>query len=103
MDFKENGVTAVFTNGEQATGSIILGTDGPRSKVREAALGPKAEITPMEIVHSNVAITYKDAEKAKFIRAAHPVFSIAVRPGVLSFLSSMFARELPDLLILTLF
>jgi 2-polyprenyl-6-methoxyphenol hydroxylase-like FAD-dependent oxidoreductase len=52
-------------------------------------LGPeKADIVPLEIVHSNVAITYNDAEKARFIRAAHPVFSCAVSPGILSFISS---------------
>jgi hypothetical protein len=45
-------------------------------------------VTPLEIVHSNVAITYGDAEKAKFVRSAHPVFSCAIKPGLLSFLSS---------------
>ena len=45
-------------------------------------------MTPLEIVHSNVAITYGDAEKAKFVRSAHPVFSFAAKPGLLSFLSS---------------
>ena len=45
-------------------------------------------MTPLEIVHSNVAITYGDAEKAKFVRSAHEVFSFAIKPGLLSFLSS---------------
>lgn len=45
-------------------------------------------MTPLEIVHANVAVTYGDAEKARFVRSAHPVFSFAIRPGVLSFLSS---------------
>ncbi|KAH8812897.1 hypothetical protein F5884DRAFT_786622 [Xylogone sp. PMI_703] len=92
-EYKEDGVTAIFANGERIKGSIIIGADGPRSKVRELILGPEAEVTPMEIVHSNVAVTYGDAEKAKFIRSAHPVFSLAVRPGVLSFLS---IQDVPD-------
>jgi hypothetical protein len=45
-------------------------------------------VTPLEIVHSNVAIVYGDAEKAKFVRSGHPVFCFAVKPGLLSFLSS---------------
>jgi 2-polyprenyl-6-methoxyphenol hydroxylase-like FAD-dependent oxidoreductase len=88
--YEDGCVTAVFTNGESVVGSIIVGSDGPRSKVREVLLGPEADVTPLEIVHSNVSVTYEDAEKARFVRSAHPVFSFAVRPGVLSFLSSMF-------------
>ncbi|KAE8441210.1 hypothetical protein EG329_005610 [Mollisiaceae sp. DMI_Dod_QoI] len=91
--YEESGVTAIFTNGEHIAGSIIIGTDGPKSKVREVLLGPEADVTPLEIVHSNVAVTYGDAEKAKFVRSAHPVFSFAVRPGVLSFLS---IQDVPD-------
>jgi 2-polyprenyl-6-methoxyphenol hydroxylase-like FAD-dependent oxidoreductase len=53
-------------------------------------------VTPLEIVHSNVAITYHDAEKARFVRSAHPVFSIAVSPGILSFISSMSLPKLPN-------
>lgn len=81
-------MTAIFANGEVVAGSLIIGSDGPKSKVREELLGSKGDVTPLEIVHSNVAITYGDADKAKFVRTAHPVFSFAVRPGLLSFLSS---------------
>ncbi|KAH6717106.1 hypothetical protein BKA61DRAFT_718859 [Leptodontidium sp. MPI-SDFR-AT-0119] len=91
--YEEAGVTAVFTNGELVAGSIIIGSDGPKSKVREVILGSEAAVTPLEIVHSNVAITYGDAEKAKFVRSAHPVFSFAVKPGLLSFLS---IQDVPD-------
>jgi 2-polyprenyl-6-methoxyphenol hydroxylase-like FAD-dependent oxidoreductase len=82
-------VTATFSNGVCATGSLIIGTDGPRSKVRELLFGPeKAAVTPMEIVHSNVAITYHDATKAQFIRSAHPSFSGMAHPSVFSFIAS---------------
>lgn len=81
-------MTAIFRNGSSVSGSVIIGSDGPRSAVRSLILGSEADVTPLEVVHSNVAVKYGDAEKAKFIRSAHPVFSLAVRPGVLSFLSS---------------
>jgi 2-polyprenyl-6-methoxyphenol hydroxylase-like FAD-dependent oxidoreductase len=52
-------------------------------------------VTPLEIVHSNVAIVYGDAEKAKFVRSGHPVFCFAVKPGLLSFLSSTYVPITP--------
>jgi 2-polyprenyl-6-methoxyphenol hydroxylase-like FAD-dependent oxidoreductase len=88
IQFEEDGVNAIFTTGELVTGSVVIGSDGPRSRIRKVILGTEADVTPMEIVHSNVAITYGDAEKAKFVRSSHPVFSFAVKPGLLSFLSS---------------
>jgi len=91
--YEEAGVTAVFTNGEVVAGSIIIGSDGPKSQVRRELLGPEADVTPLEIVHSNVAIVYGDAEKAKFVRSGHPVFCFAVKPGLLSFLS---IQDVPD-------
>ena len=87
VDGKE--VIATFKNGETVKGSVIVGSDGPRSKVREIALGPeKADITPLEIMHSNVAVKYKDAEKAKFVRSVHPICSMGCHPTVLCFMSS---------------
>jgi len=71
------------------TGSLIIGADGPRSKVRELLMGPeKGAVTAMGIVHSNVAVVYHDAEKAKFIRSAHPSFSCMVHPELLAFIAS---------------
>jgi 2-polyprenyl-6-methoxyphenol hydroxylase-like FAD-dependent oxidoreductase len=88
--YEEAEVTAIFTNGKQVAGSIIIGCDGPKSRVREELLGLKAEVSALEVVHSNVAVSYGDAEKAKFVRSAHPLSSMAVKPGVLSFMSSTF-------------
>ena len=86
------GVAATFANGESVQGTLIIGCDGARSKVREILLGhEKGDVTPMEIVHSNVAIVYDDAEKAKFVRSAHPVFSCMVHPSVLSFIASLYS------------
>jgi len=50
-------IQAAFRKGETASGTIILGADGARSKVLELLLGPeKAAITPIEIVHADVAV-----------------------------------------------
>ena len=84
--YEELGVSAIFTNGEQVAESTIIGCDGPRSRVREELLGREAEVSVLELVHSNVAVSYGDAEKAKFVRGVHPLSSLAVRPGVLSFI-----------------
>ena len=81
-------MTAIFGNGESVLGSVLIGTDGPRPQVRRLLLGSEGDVTTLDLVHSNVAVTYGDADKAKFIRKAHPLFSMAVRPGVLSFMSS---------------
>ena len=83
------GVTAMFKDGDKISGTMIIGCDGPRSKTRELLLGPsKASVTPLEVVHSNVAVCYDDAEKAKFVRSAHPSFSMATHPDCFSFISS---------------
>jgi 2-polyprenyl-6-methoxyphenol hydroxylase-like FAD-dependent oxidoreductase len=93
ITYGEDGkdITATFANGESVQGTLIIGCDGPRSKVRETLLGhEKGDVTPMEIVHSNVAIVYHDAEKAKFVRSAHPVFSLMVHPSLLTFIASLY-------------
>jgi hypothetical protein len=75
-------------------GSTIVGTDGPRSKVRELLLGlEKGAVCPVDIVHSNVAIVYHDSEKAQFIRTAQPVFSCMVHPNIMSFIASEFTLQ----------
>ncbi|KAI9807525.1 MAG: hypothetical protein M1825_005465 [Sarcosagium campestre] len=88
-------VEAIFTNGKRVPGDIISGSDGPRSKVRELLLGvEKAATSPLGVVHVNVAVQYADAEKARFIREAHPIFSLMIHPsGTLSFVS---IQDVPD-------
>lgn len=86
----KGGVTAVFKNQVAVTGTLLIGADGPKSTVRELLLGPeKSSTTQMEIVHTDIGVTYHDAEKAKLIRSTHPVFSIAVHPDVLVLTSSI--------------
>ena len=88
-DGPQRTIQATFQNARIATGTIILGADGAKSKVRELLLGPeKAAITPMEIVHANVAVKYNDAEIARLVRSAHPSFCTAVHPKGIVFLAS---------------
>lgn len=85
-------MTAEFENGKKVRASLIVGCDGPRSKVRDLLLGEeKAKVTPLELVHSNTAVVYGDAEKAKFVRSAHPIFSMACHPDAFCFISSKFS------------
>lgn len=91
ITYSDDGKTALaqFTNGESASGTIVLGADGPRSKVRSLLLGEKGNVTPLaDVIHANVAVCYNDATKAEFVRSAHPVFSVSLHPELFSFISS---------------
>ena len=82
-------MTAEFENGREVKGTLIVGCDGPHSKVRDLLVGEgKARVTPLELVHSNTAVIYGDAEKAKFVRSTHPIFSMACHPDAFCFISS---------------
>jgi 2-polyprenyl-6-methoxyphenol hydroxylase-like FAD-dependent oxidoreductase len=84
-----NGVTAIFKDGTKAIGTMIIGADGPRSSVRNILLGEdKASITPLGVVHANIAVKFHDAEKSKFVRSAHQSFSMVTHPDCLNFISS---------------
>jgi 2-polyprenyl-6-methoxyphenol hydroxylase-like FAD-dependent oxidoreductase len=38
IQFEEDGVNAIFTTGELVTGSVVIGSDGPRSRIRKVIL-----------------------------------------------------------------
>lgn len=69
-----DGVTAVFANGFEVKGSLIVGADGPKSAVRNVLLGSeKAAARPLEnVIHCNTSFCPGDAGRAMFIRSAHP-------------------------------
>ncbi|KAI9857757.1 MAG: hypothetical protein M1824_004713 [Vezdaea acicularis] len=93
-DSDGKGVVAKFADGSETSGSIIIGTDGPQSTVRSLLLeGEKGKAEAMALVHANLSVCYHDAEKAKFVRTAHPVFSMMLHPEVFSFIS---IQEVPD-------
>ncbi|KAK3303878.1 putative monooxygenase [Chaetomium strumarium] len=75
-----DGVIATFSDGSLVTGTMILGTDGPKSKVREFAMGSaeKAAVTKFPIFHTNMTVCYNDADKARFVREQYPTSYLAL-------------------------
>lgn len=75
-----NGVIASFTDGTTVHGSILVGADGPRSKVREFAMGSaeKAAVSRFPIFHTNMTVAYNDADKAQYLRQRFPTSYLAL-------------------------
>lgn len=81
ISHSETGVTATFESGKTATGSILIGTDGPQSTVRQILLGPeKAKSQQVEVIMYNMNVRYGDAEKALKVRSLHPMNTVAIQP-----------------------
>ena len=75
-----NGVIATFSDSTIIGASILLGADGPRSKVREfAMLGTdKASLKSFPIWHHNMTVCYDDADKARYLRQQFPTSYLAL-------------------------
>ncbi|KAF2676583.1 FAD/NAD(P)-binding domain-containing protein [Lentithecium fluviatile CBS 122367] len=75
-----NGVIATFSDGTLVSGTMVIGTDGPRSRVRETAMGSaeKAAVTKFPIFHTNMTVSYGDAEKARYVRQKFPTSYLAL-------------------------
>jgi hypothetical protein len=67
---------------------MIVGADGPRSKVRELMLGAEqGATTSMDLIMCNNTFCYNDAEKARFVRKrSHPICCTAMHPEMYIFL-----------------
>ena len=73
---------------------MVIGADGPHSTVRERLFGlDKAEPTPDDALCASISVCYSDAHKARFVRSAHPLTSVAVHKDCVVSLS---VQDLPD-------
>lgn len=89
----DSTVTAKFANGKQYTGTLLVGTDGPRSAVRKHMFGANGENTPLDVAYTNIAFGYDDAEKSLFVRKVNPVTAIMAHPDSCALLS---IQDVPD-------
>ncbi|KAG9555690.1 FAD/NAD(P)-binding domain-containing protein, partial [Aureobasidium melanogenum] len=85
----DNTVTAIFANGAEETGSLVVGADGPRSAVRKLLFNEAdAVVKPLEnVIHTNITFQPGDKEKALFLRSAHPAWSVCLHPDLFCLLS----------------
>jgi 2-polyprenyl-6-methoxyphenol hydroxylase-like FAD-dependent oxidoreductase len=76
------GLTAHFADSSVYHGDLLLGADGPKSKVREILLGvEKSRNSSVEIVFNMIIVKYGDAKKAMHVRSAHPVNCLGYNPN----------------------
>jgi 2-polyprenyl-6-methoxyphenol hydroxylase-like FAD-dependent oxidoreductase len=74
-------VTICFDDGDTAEADFVIGADGANSKVRQWLVGEVAgKASASDHVIFNGIASYNDAEKARFIRAAHPICVAGASP-----------------------
>ncbi|ETN43407.1 uncharacterized protein HMPREF1541_02566 [Cyphellophora europaea CBS 101466] len=97
VSYSDDGtsVTALFEDDSQATGTLIIGSDGAQSQVRYSVFGSdggQPQRVPFSAV--NLHVCYNDAEKALFVRQHHPIMQMGIHPdGYWLWIS---IQEVPD-------
>ncbi|TVY89983.1 FAD-dependent monooxygenase [Lachnellula willkommii] len=79
---KQDGscVTAIFEDGEQMTGRLVVGADGSKTTVRELILGPDLA-APLRLPYVSTFVQAKyTREQALFLRSFHPLYIAAIHP-----------------------
>ena len=70
-----------FRDGTIASGSMVIGCDGSRSKAREFLVGKEAaQLEPVDLTMINWFKTGYTPEEAHLLQTLHPVFKIAALP-----------------------
>ncbi|KAL1392045.1 monooxygenase [Phyllosticta capitalensis] len=80
IQYRDESVVAMFEDGTEAVGTLLVGADGAQSRVRMNLFGEKGKAKGIPYSAINMHIEYKDAEKAQFVRSIHPIMSHAVHP-----------------------
>lgn len=88
----DNGVTAFFEDGTTASGSIIIGAEGSRSRTREIVCPDMYQLQPLPIRSSGLAVQFTP-EQAAPLRAYDPLLFQGMHPVTEAFL--WFSSESP--------
>ena len=93
----DNTVTATFANGENYTGNLVVGCDGPRSAVRSFLFSDEPAVAQAkaidDITTMSMTVSYP-AKTARYVREnAHPVWCICISPDIFTFVST---QDVPD-------
>lgn len=70
----------MFEDGTEATGTMLVGADGAQSLVRTAICGEQGRASKVPYRAINLHVCYNDAEKARFVRQAHPIMTMGIHP-----------------------
>lgn len=91
-----NTVTAIFTDGTQETGDLLIGAEGAHSLTREYLVGKEeAQLIPSEVVAS-FSLTKLDKEISLSLRNVHPRYCVLFHPnGTFAFYSGEFLHSPP--------